>query len=96
MLVLSRRTNESIMIGQEVVVTVLEVRGDTVRLGITAPRTVDVHREEIFLALEQASHRVPGPLPAQLEPLAVAVTDRPARPPRPRPAALSPKPLLPE
>lgn len=51
MLVLTRRVNQSIMIGGDVVVTVLEVRGDQVRLGIEAPRTIDVHREEVFEAL---------------------------------------------
>lgn len=51
MLVLTRHANQSIMIGQEVVVTVLEVRGDQVRLGISAPRSIDVHREEVFVAL---------------------------------------------
>ncbi|HEY7439166.1 MAG TPA: carbon storage regulator CsrA [Acidimicrobiia bacterium] len=51
MLVLTRRANESIMIGNEIVVTVLEVRGEQVRLGIKAPRDVDVHREEVFTAL---------------------------------------------
>lgn len=51
MLVLTRRANQSIMIGDEVVVTVLEVRGDQVRLGIRAPRSIDVHREEVFAAL---------------------------------------------
>jgi len=69
-LVLSRRTDESIMIGHDVVVTVLEVRGDTVRLGISAPRTVDVHREEVFLALEQGEQAAaprarPGAAPAK-------------------------------
>jgi len=51
MLVLTRHANQSIMIGAEVVVTVLEVRGDQVRLGISAPRNIDVHREEVFVAL---------------------------------------------
>ncbi|HZJ26184.1 MAG TPA: carbon storage regulator CsrA [Acidimicrobiia bacterium] len=51
MLVLTRRANQSIMIGDNVVVTVLEVRGDQVRLGIVAPREIDVHREEVFRAL---------------------------------------------
>lgn len=51
MLVLTRRANQSIMIGDDVVVTVLEVRGDQVRLGIVAPREVDVHREEVYRAL---------------------------------------------
>jgi carbon storage regulator len=43
------------MIGHDVVVTVLEVRGDQVRLGIKAPRSIDVHREEIFAQLQQAN-----------------------------------------
>jgi carbon storage regulator len=54
-LVLTRRANQSIMIGHDIVVTVLEVRGDQVRLGIKAPRSVDVHREEVFAALQQAN-----------------------------------------
>jgi carbon storage regulator len=54
-LVLTRRADQSIMIGHDVVVTVLEVRGDQVRLGIRAPREVDVHREEVFAALQNAN-----------------------------------------
>ena len=54
MLVLTRHANQSIMIGADVVVTVLEVRGDQVRLGISAPRSIDVHREEIFVTLQKA------------------------------------------
>jgi carbon storage regulator len=53
MLVLSRRANQSIMIGNEIVVTVLEVRGDHVRLGIQAPRTVTVHREEVYAEIQR-------------------------------------------
>jgi carbon storage regulator len=53
-LVLTRHANQSIMIGDDVVVTVLEIRGDQVRLGIRAPRHVDVHREEVFMALHKA------------------------------------------
>ena len=52
MLVLTRRANQSIMIGADVVVTVLEVRGDQVRIGIDAPRSISVHREEVFRELE--------------------------------------------
>lgn len=48
MLVLSRRQGESIVIGGEIVVTVIEVRGGQVRIGIDAPRSIDVHREEIY------------------------------------------------
>jgi carbon storage regulator len=54
-LVLTRRANQSIMIGTDVVVTVLEVRGDQVRIGIEAPRSVPVHREEVFRVLEAAN-----------------------------------------
>ena len=53
MLVLTRKTNESIMIGDEIKVTVVEVRGDQVKLGITAPKQISVHREEIYLAIRK-------------------------------------------
>ena len=48
MLVLSRKCNESIVIGDDVFITVIEVRGDKVRLGIEAPKSVTVHRQEIY------------------------------------------------
>lgn len=51
MLVLSRKKNESIVINNDVVVTVVEIRGDKVRLGIVAPRDVSVHREEVYEAI---------------------------------------------
>jgi carbon storage regulator len=54
MLVLTRHAKQSIMIGDNIVVTVLEVRGDQVRLGIRAPRDIDVHREEVYDALRTA------------------------------------------
>ena len=55
MLVLTRRPNQSIMIGGNIVVTVLEVRGDQVRIGIKAPRDVDVHRDEVWAELQAAN-----------------------------------------
>ena len=69
MLVLSRRPNQSIMIGSDVVVTVLEVRGDQVRIGIKAPRSVDVHREEVFAALQKANRSAASPSPEALDAL---------------------------
>ncbi len=51
MLVLSRKKNESIIINDNVVVTVVEVRGDKVRIGIEAPRDVTVHRQEVLEAI---------------------------------------------
>lgn len=53
MLVLTRKVNESIMIGDEVKVTVVEVKGDQVKLGITAPRHIAVHREEVYEEIQR-------------------------------------------
>jgi carbon storage regulator len=51
MLVLSRKKNESIVINNDIVITVVEIRGDKVRLGIVAPKDVPVHREEVYEAI---------------------------------------------
>ncbi len=51
MLILSRRHNEKIVIGDDIVISVVEVRGDIVKLGIEAPRNVKVYREEVFEAI---------------------------------------------
>ena len=53
MLVLSRQKDESIMIGDDVEITIVDVRGDKVRLGINAPRNIAVHRKEIYLAIQK-------------------------------------------
>ena len=55
MLVLSRRESQSIVIGNDIVVTVIEIRGDHVRLGIEAPRSITVHRQEVAAAIEAAN-----------------------------------------
>ena len=55
MLVLTRRAGESIVIGDEVRVVVLDVRGDTVRLGIDAPRSIQVHRAEVYAEVQAAN-----------------------------------------
>lgn len=55
MLVLTRRPGESIVIGHDIRVTVLEVRGDQIRVGIDAPRTIKVHREEVYREIEQTN-----------------------------------------
>ena len=53
MLVLSRLKDESIMVGDNVEITIVDVRGDKVRLGINAPRDVSVHRREIYDAIQK-------------------------------------------
>lgn len=55
MLVLSRKKNESIVIDERIVITVVEIRGDKVRLGIEAPRDVAIHRQEVYDALKAIS-----------------------------------------
>jgi len=61
MLVLSRKKNESIIINDHIVVTVVEIRGDKVRLGIDAPKDVSVHRREVYEAIQsQAPPRDPS------------------------------------
>ena len=55
MLVLTRRVGQSIVIGDNIVVTVLEVRGEQVRIGVEAPRTIEVMRSEIYKAVEEAN-----------------------------------------
>jgi len=63
MLVLSRHRDESIIIGDDIVITVVDIRGDKVRLGIQAPTTISVHRQEIYEAIQrEGSHRaMPAP-----------------------------------
>jgi carbon storage regulator len=52
MLILSRKVNEKIMIGDDISVSIIEVRGDQVRLGVDAPRSVKVFRQEVFEAIK--------------------------------------------
>lgn len=67
MLVLSRQRDETIMIGDEIEITVVDIRGDKIRLGITAPPQIAVHRKEVYEAIRrenmQAAGFEPGALP---------------------------------
>ena len=60
MLVLSRQRNESIIIGDNIVITVVDIRGDKVRLGIQAPTEIPVHRQEVYEAIERENLRAAG------------------------------------
>jgi carbon storage regulator len=78
-LVLSRRVGESVVIGTDVVVTVLEVRGDIIRVGIEAPRDVPVHRSEVFEAIEAANRAAAAPDASAVSALTAAVAARTAQ-----------------
>ena len=58
MLVLTRRTNETLMIGDEVTLTILGIKGNQVRIGVNAPREVAVHREEVYERIK--AEELPG------------------------------------
>ena len=57
MLVLSRQRDESIIIGDNIVVTIVDIRGDKVRLGIEAPTEIPVHRQEVYEAIQRENVR---------------------------------------
>ncbi|MBG85060.1 MAG: carbon storage regulator [Phycisphaerae bacterium] len=81
MLVLSRHRDEAIMIGDDVEITIVDIRGDKVRIGVNAPSTIPVHRREIYDAIRAENEQ------------ASAIEDNPIGIIRPedRPAAKSPK-----
>lgn len=66
MLVLSRQRDEAIMIGDEVEITVVDIRGDKVRLGITAPRHIQVHRKEVYEAIKRENEQAAKLRPADV------------------------------
>jgi carbon storage regulator len=83
MLVLTRRSSQSIVIGKDIVVTVLEVRGDQVRIGVSAPRDVDVHREEVFLELQETNRAAASPSAEAVEALGQLLPPAPSQPEQP-------------
>ena len=84
MLILARRTGERVVIGDEILVTVMEISGSTVRLGIEAPQGISIFREEIWLAVKEenraAAEVSADALPAAPTDLPAAPTDLPAAP----------------
>jgi carbon storage regulator len=63
MLVLTRKSNQSIMIGDDIEVSVLSVMGDKVRIGIQAPRDIPVFRREVYLEIQREGGQTPAPNP---------------------------------
>ena len=83
MLVLSRHRDESIIIGDDIVITVVDIRGDKVRLGINAPIEIPVHRQEVYDAIQRENKQA-----AQIDPTTArqAAQPKPGSPPaQPRP-----------
>ena len=68
MLVLSRQRDETIMIGDDVEITVVDIRGDKVRLGITAPSHIPVHRKEVYEAIQRENRAAANIKPEDLPP----------------------------
>ena len=82
MLVLSRQRDETIMIGDDVEITVVDIRGDKVRLGITAPPHIAVHRKEVYEAIRREKE-ASGQLQAGEKPTVESLANRKDRPAKP-------------
>ena len=93
MLVLSRQRDETIMIGDDIEITVVDIRGDKVRLGITAPSTIPVHRKEVYEAIQRENREASKVKMEDLGQLPKSSPKGPARPPMPftRPGPAGPK-----
>ncbi len=69
MLILARRVNESIMIGDQIEISVVDIRGEQVKIGIKAPATVKVYRQEVYRAIQQENVAAASAPPRTLPPL---------------------------
>lgn len=69
MLVLSRKLDESIIIGDDVVVTIVDIRGEQVKIGITAPKHVSIHRKEVYEAIQEENRAAAVPQTHDLQQL---------------------------
>ncbi len=76
MLVLSRHRDESIMIGDDVVITIVDIRGDKVRLGIDAPQHIPVHRQEVYDAIQRENQKAAQLRPTDTRGIGGATADR--------------------
>ena len=83
MLVLSRQRDESIMIGDNIVITIVDIRGDKVRLGIDAPTEIPVHRQEVYEAIQRENLRASRLEPRDAQALGKPSAQRPPSTPKP-------------
>lgn len=79
MLVLSRMRDQTIMIGDDVAITIVDIRGDKVRLGITAPSHIPVHRKEVYDAIQAENVRAAQLNPEDVSPVTKTSKTRPAQ-----------------
>ncbi len=80
MLVLSRQRDETIMIGDNIEVTVVDIRGDKVRLGINAPKEIAVHRKEVYDAIRRENREAAQVKPEALPPGMAKLAPKPQQP----------------
>jgi carbon storage regulator len=80
MLVLSRQRDETIMIGDDIEVTVVDIRGDKVRLGINAPKEISVHRKEVYDAIRRENRAAAQVKPEDLSGLGKIIPKTPGTP----------------
>jgi carbon storage regulator len=69
MLVLTRKPQETIKIGQDIEITVLAVEGDQVKLGISAPKHIEIHRKEIFISIQEENNKAASASPSSIKQL---------------------------
>lgn len=86
MLVLSRQRDETIMIGDDVEITIVDIRGDKVRLGINAPRHIQVHRKEVYDAIKRENQQAANLTPQDVSEV-IGTDARPGVAPPPKPGA---------
>ena len=95
MLVLSRQVDETIMIGDDIEVTVVDIRGDKVRLGITAPKEIAVHRKEVYEAIKRENRAAAQVKPEDLPNLGKVNGQQQQPGPRPPSPSSSSQPMRP-
>ncbi len=77
MLILSRKTNEKIIIGEDISITIIEIRGDQVKIGVEAPKSVKVFRQEVYLAIQNENRAAATSTPDMESLSAIILPTRP-------------------
>ncbi len=80
MLILSRKINESIMIGDQIEISIVDIKGDQIKLGINAPKNVKVYRKEVYVAIQEENIEATKARPDAIHGLSELFSDKPAPP----------------